>query len=257
MPPRPADGTTGVEMGLPTHLRLLDPLGGGTGGTVWRARDTRRGRDVAVKLLDGDGAAEVLEHEARAHARLRGVEGVLALHECGLTARGVAWLATDLAEGSLAERLRGAPLGDDAARVLCAQLAGTLAEVHRLGVAHGDLTPANVLFGPDGRALLADFGLASRDGEPGRGGCTPAYAAPERLRGAPPSPASDVYSLAATVVAAAHGRPPGRSAPDGLPGWLLQCLDPRPSRRPDAARVAAAAGAHGRRRGVRRRRADR
>ncbi len=237
---------------LPTHLRLGEPLGGGAAGTVWRARDTRRGLDVAVKLLDGEDGPEALEREARALARLRGVPGVLQLHECGVTARGVAWMVTDLAAGSLARRAGDDPLGDVAATALCVQLASTLAQVHRLGIAHGDVTPANVLLDDAAGALLADFGLASLDDEVGRRGCTPAYAAPERLRGAPPSPAADVYSLAATTVAVARGRPPHAEAlPDDLAPWLLECLDARPSMRPDAAALARAAragmGPHGRR----------
>ena len=223
--------------GLPTHLRLLGPLGAGGAATVWRARDTRRGRDVAVKLFegvaDGPSAADRLEREVRALGRLHGVEGVVSIHECGLTEGGAAWVATELAPGgSLGQRLRSGPLPTDQIVRIGASLAATLAQVHSVGVAHGDLTPANVLFDADGQPVLADLGLAWLDGEAGGAGCTPAYSPPERLRGSPPSAAADVWSLAATLRAAAP-------ADAALPAVLDACHSERPSQRPSAAQVAA------------------
>lgn len=223
--------------GLPTHLRLVDPLGAGGAGTVWRARDTRRGRDVALKLFegvaDGPAAALRLEREVRALGRLHDVDGVVSILECGLSEQGVAWVATELLPGgSLEQRLRSGPLPIDALVGLGASLAATLARVHDAGIAHGDLTPANVLFDAEDRPVLADLGLAWLDGEVGGVGCTPAYSPPERLRGAPPSAAADVWSLAATLRAAA---PPG----EHLPRVLEECRAERPSQRPSAARVAA------------------
>ena len=222
--------------GLPTHLRLVDPLGAGGAGTVWRARDTRRGRDVALKLFegvaDGPAAADRLEREVRALGRLHGVDGVVSILECGLTEHGTAWAATELLPGgSLEQRLRSGPLPTEEVVRLGASLAATLAEVHAAGIAHGDLTPANVLFDAAVRPVLADLGLAWLDGEVRGAGCTPAYSPPERLRGAPPSAAADVWSLAATLRAAA---PAGAE----LPSVLEECLAERPSQRPRAARLA-------------------
>lgn len=241
--------------GLPTHLRLLAPLGAGASSTVWRARDTRRGRDVALKLLEPTNAeptndagptgtaerartdsAQQLEREVRSLARLAGVPGVLELYECGTTADGVTWLVTELlSSGSLEDRARTSPLGIEEAVTVAAALADTLAAAHGLGVVHGDLTPSNVLFGPKGEPMLADFGLANLDGR-GTGGCTPAYAAPERLRGAPASPAGDVWSLAATVLTTSIGRDGWGS--ERVPAPLRDCLSERPSARPDAAELA-------------------
>lgn len=223
-------------VGFPTHLRLLEPLGAGGSGTVWAARDTRRGRDVAVKLVDrADGAR--LDVEVRALARLADVPGVLALLECGTTESGAAWLVTRrLPGGSLAERR----VGIAEAVSVAGKLAATLAAVHERSVVHGDITPSNVLFDEAGEPLLIDLGLAWLGaGEPaaGPGGCTPAFAAPERLRGAPASAPSDVFALAATVLHVA-----GRTAADpgdDVPQSLLDALAERPSTRPTAAELAS------------------
>ncbi|MDQ2679234.1 MAG: serine/threonine protein kinase, partial [Actinomycetota bacterium] len=196
--------------GLPTRLRIDGPLGHGATSSVWRARDLVAGIDVVVKVLDAEHAAGRLEREARALARLRDVPGVVVAHELGRSDDGTGWIVCDLAAGgSLRDRLgeRGAgPLESTEARRLAAALAAALAEVHERGVVHGDLSPANVLFDRDGAPLLADFGAADLDGtsDPVRQGLTPAFAAPERRRGAVASRPGDVYSLAATVATACH-----------------------------------------------------
>lgn len=247
-------------VGLPTHLRLIAPVGAGSSATVWKARDTKRGRDVAVKLIDTggrvrpdrlDAAGERLEREVRALARLQDLPGVVAVHECGLTRTGTAWIVTELvAGGSLADRLRDEPPDPVAAVDLGAQLAETLAVVHDRGIAHGDLTPSNVLLDGRGRPRLVDLGLAWLDGNAGTAGCTPAYSPPERLRGAPASPAADMWSLAATLYHAGVGRPPETSGrpdapldlppavPEELALVLRDCLSDRPRLRPAAREVA-------------------
>ena len=206
--------------GLPTRIRLVEPIGTGGSATVWRARDTQVGRDLAVKVIgavpgvDPALRGERLEREGRALTRLRHVEGVVALHEIGVTSEGTAWIVMDLAApGSLRDRFAtGAVVLDT--RALGARLATTLAHAHFVDVVHGDISPANVLFDALDAPLLVDFNMAAILGE-GRGahgpnGCTPAYAAPERLRGAPPDRPSDVHALAATLAEVA-----GRSVLDG------------------------------------------
>ena len=200
-------------IGLPTRIRLIEPLGSGSSCTVWRARDTQSGRDFAIKLLPiraGDAlAAERLQREARALSRLSQVEGAISLHQVGVAADGTAWLLLDFAPGgSLRDCIQaraeetGTPLPLPTPRALpgpptapmprmetlAASLFLTLAEAHSAGVIHGDISPANILFGQSGQPLLADFGMASLlgggDGTLGLVGFTPAYAAPERFRGA-------------------------------------------------------------------------
>jgi len=241
-------------VGLPTRLRLTELLGTGTSAAVWRARDTRDGVDVAVKLVaprPGSALTAVrVEREARALARLGPVPGVVTLHEVGLAADATMWLVMDLVPGgSLADRL-AEPAVDDptAVRPLGAALAATLAAAHELEVVHGDLSPGNVLFDAEGRPVLADFGMSDLLGGRTEGphGFTPAYAAPERLRGAAPSQAADVYSLAAVLWHVHAGAPPGaapparRDRPDAadLDRLLLAATAPDPTARPSAAELA-------------------
>lgn len=190
-------------LGLPTRLRPVRVLGGGAASVVWQARDTEVGADRAVKVIyaapgSGIDPARRAETEARALARLDGVAGIVALHEVGRTDAGAAWLVHDLVTGgTLADR---APCASVEVVQVGSSLATTLAAAHHRSVHHGDISPTNVVFDGDGQALLADFGMAGLGHAPDDpGGLTPAFAAPERLRGAPPSDASDVYSLTVTL----------------------------------------------------------
>ncbi|MHB1138508.1 MAG: protein kinase domain-containing protein [Microthrixaceae bacterium] len=234
------DGRPPVVVGLPTRLRLLDALSVRDGSAVWRARDTHAGHDVAVKLVAASPGVDPelhlarLEREARSLARLRDVPGVVALRELGVAADGTTWLVSELFEGgSLADVADTAPPAGWVARE-APRTAAALAAAHAAAVVHGDLSPSNVLVDADGRTALADFGMAQLlDGDPrGRGvaGCTPAYAAPERLAGAAPDAASDVYALCATWLRVA-----GATAPGPVATTLQRGVEPDPSRRPTAA----------------------
>ena len=210
---------------------------------MWRARDLVAGVDVVVKVLAAEHAAGRLEREARALVRLRDVSGVVVVHEIGRSDDGTGWIVCDLAAGgSLRDRLRdggAGPLDAAEATAMTAELARALAEAHERGVVHGDISPANVLFGHDGAALLADFGAADLDdtSDPVRQGLTPAFAAPERRRGAVASRSGDVYSLAATAAAACDH-------PDELLAEVLAaCRSEHPGARPCAADIATSLGA--------------
>jgi len=228
-------------VGLPTRLRPVGVAGRGISATVWRARDRRHGRDVAVKVLDtGDPRrAELhrarLELEGRALARLRDVPGVVTVHELGVTADGVGWLVTEFVEeGSLAE-VGPASMTIGQLHPIALALAGTLAEVHDREVVHGDLSPANLLVGADGRPRLADFGLAALQPHPVQpGGLTPAFAAPERLAGAPPSAAGDVHALAASLAWVMVTDDGGGRLAD----VLAEAQHAEPDERPDARELA-------------------
>ncbi len=231
--------------GLPTRVRLTERIGKGTFGEVWLARDTRDGIDVAVKFLDGDSTTltgERFEREARSLARLSDIPGIVSIRELGLAPDGTPWLVTEyLAGGSLEFKLdvdAPEPFSDEARTMVLAlltPLATALAGAHDVGVFHGDISPGNILYDQTGRPWLSDFGMAAlgsprSDGTPrsragskapdlpdapdaaelgayGVSGFTPAYAAPERLRGARPGPRSDVYSLAATLWHVLSGAP--------------------------------------------------
>ncbi len=237
-------------VGLPTRLRPVRPVGAGGSAVVWCARDTDLGVDVAVKVLRGTDPSGVrtsrLEQEARALARLAGVPGICALHEVGCTAAGTGWVVLDLAVGgTLADR---SPVPDEEVLRVAVVVACTLAAAHAHEVCHGDVTPTNVVFDAGGAPLLADFAMSALGG-PGDpdGGLTPAFAAPERLRGASPRPESDVFGLGATMRAVAVAPDePGRVG-GVASAWLARCVLEDPTQRPTATELAeglAALGAH-------------
>lgn len=252
-PPRPSS--------LPGHVHLLDVVGRGAGSTVWRARDRRRGRDVAVKVIDlGASDASLrrsrFESELRSLARLSGQPHVLSALAAG-SDESRAWIMTPLAEASLIEVVgRDGPSGAVDCTTLLVAVAGALEAAHLLDIVHGDVTPANVLI-LEGSPVLADFGLAALRSGPGDGpaAATPGWAAPEVLDGQRATPAADVYGLGATAWTASTGErcspacPPDPSVlPRGISEMVAACCDPDPSKRPRAGEVRARAEAERRRR---------
>lgn len=222
---------------LADQVELGDPIGVSGMARVYAGWDRRRGVEVVVKVY---GARErpMCETEARALARLGGHPHVLTAaivgHSDGEPWFG--WVVTDRAAGgSLASRV-GAPVSQ--VLLWSAQLADALAHTHTNGVVHGDVTPSNVLVDADDLVLLGDFGSAVLLGDaPGvrhGAGHTPAYAAPERRRNAPATPAGDVYGLAATMLAVCGDL---RLLPGGPRRLLQRCLG-EPGSRPDAATLA-------------------
>lgn len=204
------------------RYRLLGEVGRGAMSVVWRARDERLDRLVAVKQLLHDPAADVhavfagcerAVREARLTARLEHPHAIAVhdvLEDCG----SVYLVLEYLASRSLTDRIvaAGALPAAAVARV-GHQIAAALAAAHASGILHLDVTPNNVLVADDGTAKIADFGIsrALGDAAPGRTGVvagTPAYLAPEVARGDEPGPASDVYSLGATLYTALEGAPP-------------------------------------------------
>jgi TolB-like protein len=210
------------------HYRILNRLGAGGMGEVYRARDETLGRDVAIKVLreaaagDTAGRARLLR-EARSAAALNHA-GVCTIHEAG-EADGQAYIAMELVEGRPLELLipeAGLPVE----RVLDygLQMAGALGHAHERGIVHRDLKPSNVMITPTGGVKVLDFGLAkpmaARDiGEAttaSHGTLTQAgslvgtlpYMSPEQLRGEAADARSDVWSLGAVLYEMGTGRRP-------------------------------------------------
>ncbi|MGE0711590.1 MAG: serine/threonine-protein kinase [Planctomycetota bacterium] len=196
------------------------PLGHGSMGTVFVARDLRSGRRVALKVLAGlraRGAAgsRRFHVEARLLCSLRHEHLVRGL---GFgSSRGRPFLAMELVEGPSLKHLvhQEGPLDPAEVARLGAGLARALAYLHAEGVVHRDVKPANVLVGPDGRARLCDLGLARDTDCPSEATAsgdtlgTPCYMAPEQARGARGAgPSADLYSLGVTLFHAVAGRPP-------------------------------------------------
>ena len=190
-------------------LRVLERLGSGNFGDVYRAFDPALAREVALKLRRADGAASTRRwlDEARHLARVRH-PNVVTVHGAA-EHDGRAGLWTELLRGETLEaRLeRDGPVGAREAAAIGIELCGALAAVHRAGVVHGDVTAANVMResgaanaagAAPGRVVLMDFGAGRERGQPAASG-TPLACAPEVLEGAPMSPASDVYSLGALL----------------------------------------------------------
>ncbi|MFF1443033.1 serine/threonine-protein kinase [Streptomyces sp. NPDC058295] len=216
------------------RYRLLERIGSGGMGTVWRARDELMEREVAVKQprLPGDPeddfhrrAAHRLHREARAAARVDHPSAV-AIHDVvveggtGADADGgldgLPWIVMELVRGeSLHEVLKRGPLDPaEAARIGLAVL-GALRAAHAVGIVHRDVKPANVLLGPHRRVVLTDFGIAHIQGEEsltvsGEFVGSLEFVAPERMAGRGGGPASDLWSLGVLLYAAVEGWSPFR-----------------------------------------------
>jgi eukaryotic-like serine/threonine-protein kinase len=238
---------------------------------VWRARDERSGRRVAVKLLHPhllpDQASRArLASEARAVGGLDhpGIIRVLAADAGERPA-----VVLELVEGEPLSALleREGPLDPRAAAEIGAEVAEALYHAHTRGVIHRDVKPGNVLFGTDGRARLVDFGIARLLGEAlerttqtGMVMGTLRYMAPEQLEGREVGPRVDLYGLGALLYEMLSGRPPhpavapgallhelsdGPPAMEGIEATLAAvvaaCLQPRPEDRPRHAGEVATA----------------
>ncbi|MCW8382854.1 serine/threonine-protein kinase [Streptomyces justiciae] len=205
------------------RYRLVERIGSGGMGTVWRAVDELVGREVAVKQprLPGDPEDEVhqrashrLYREARAAARVDHPAAV-SIHDV-VVEDGLPWIVMELVRGeSLDEVLRRGPVAaGEAARIGLAVL-GALRSAHSVGIVHRDVKPANVLLGTHGRVVLTDFGIAHVQGEEsltvsGEFVGSLDFVAPERMSGKGAGPASDLWSLGVLLYAAVEGEPPFR-----------------------------------------------
>jgi eukaryotic-like serine/threonine-protein kinase len=201
------------------RYRLREQLGRGGMGVVWRARDERLGRDVALKVLhswvaDDPELRERFDREASALARLEH-PNVVRLYDV-LEDRGQTVLVLELVEGDgLHTLVSGRTLEWDEARRYCAPVAAGLAHAHARGVVHRDLAPSNVLVERGtGRVVVTDFGLArlvrNTTSLPVSGvlAGTPEYWAPEQAAGEPTDPATDLYALGCILFQLLTGRLP-------------------------------------------------
>lgn len=201
-------------------------------GSVWLAEDAELGRRVAVKVLGPDADRARFEREARAVAALAH-PNICQLFDFGEDDGRPYMVLEYLAGGSLDERIqRGRPLPDDETARIAGDVAQGLAHAHERGLVHRDLKPANVLFDSEGRAKIADFGIARMGGTgtltaAGTVLGTAAYISPEQARGETASPASDVYSFGALLFLMLTGRLPFE-APGAMQLAAMHRDDPPP-----------------------------
>lgn len=225
---------------------IVAPIGAGGMGTVWRARDTRLDRDVALKvvrpdLLEDDVARRRFRKEALALAKLQHAHIAYILDV--VTEGGVDALVMELVPGvSLSERLAKGPLGEAEAVRLGIQLADALAAAGAQGVVHCDLKPANLRVTPEGDLKVLDFGLARLRRPAEAGDLTAAatesataleavgtlpYMAPEQLRAEPVDARTDVWGAGAVLCELATGRRPfEESVPAKLTDAILHAEPP-------------------------------
>ncbi len=227
------------------QFRILSKAGEGGMGVVFRARDTRLGRDVALKFLTRGGGlgseeAERLRLEARSLAALNHAN-IVTIYDID-EANGIPFLVLEwVPGGALSEAVLARPCGEDDFLQIALQVAEALAAAHTRGIVHRDLKPGNVLVAPDGSVKLADFGLAKfRDEElkltmttTVQG--TAAYMSPEQATGGEVGPGSDVFSFGVLAYELLTGRLPFEG--DGLAGMLFAVVhsshEPLAMRRPD------------------------
>jgi len=252
------------------HYTVTAKLGAGGMGEVYRATDTRLGREVALKLLPPDAA-----HDAAARTRLveeaRNASALNHPHICHIyevnEADGVTYFAMELAEGQpLSRRIPSGGLPVETVVRFGEQIADALAHAHERGILHRDLKSGNVMVTPAGQAKVLDFGLALRLGkdeiadvtrskitvqQAGAIAGTLAYLAPEVLNGQPSSERSDIWALGVVLFEMATGSMPfeGRTgyaltsailrepprpaenAPPALRAVIQRCLAKEPGQR--------------------------
>jgi len=206
---------------------ILAPLGAGGMGEVYRARDTKLERDVAIKVLPDSVAADPealarFEREAKAVAALSH-PNILAIFDYGSEA-GVSYAVMELLEGeTLRGRLDAGPIGPQPALDYALQIARGLSAAHERGIIHRDLKPENVFVSRDGHVKILDFGLAKKvepaapgeatsapttsgHTEPGAVMGTVGYMSPEQVRGLPVDHRSDIFSFGAILYELLAGR---------------------------------------------------
>jgi len=206
---------------------IVGELGRGGMGVVWRADDRVIGRQVALKEIQASGGPD-----ARTAAGLDD-PGVVTVYDV-LTDRDSTFVVMELVEAPTLADIMAAqgPLAADRVATIGLALLAALEVAHGAGIVHGDVKPGNVMLLPGDRVKLADFGIARAMDDPG-------YQAPELVDGGMPSPASDLWSLGATLCHAVEGRAPSHRdeevrlqlCPGPLAGVIHGLLSQDPGRR--------------------------
>jgi non-specific serine/threonine protein kinase len=217
-----------VALALGTRLgayEIVGLLGSGGMGEVYRARDTKLDRAVAIKVLSTAATVDAdrlrrFRDEARAASSLNHPH-ILVIHDFG-DVDGRPFIVTELVEGeTIGQRLRAGPIEPSETIAIVTQVARALSAAHALGIVHRDIKPENVMVRPDGYVKVLDFGLAKLSDStrgvdaptelrttPGTIVGTPRYMSPEQVRGLPVDRRSDIWSIGVMLYEMILGRPP-------------------------------------------------
>jgi tRNA A-37 threonylcarbamoyl transferase component Bud32 len=234
------------DLAAQQRYEILNKLGRGGMGVVYKARDTRLERDVAIKVLRTTSTEEAarLAQEAKAAATLNH-PGIVTIHDFEEGFDGY-FIAMEYVPGEAMEDLLKANPERIRSRLafLLLRLADAVAYAHSRHVIHRDLKPGNILVTPQDEVKILDFGIAARldraDGDKVSISGTPFYMAPEQIQGEPPTPATDIYSFGATAFHLATGRPPfhtGNVINDHLNKLPPDPTDLAPDLDPEIARI--------------------
>ena len=221
-----------------SHYKILEKLGEGGMGVVYKAEDTRLDRHVAIKFLpsqlksDKDAKKRFI-HEAKATSALNH-SNIAVVHEINETHDGQMFIVMAYYDGhTLKDKLEGGALNVDEAVAVASQIASALGTAHEKGILHRDIKPANILLGVDGQAKLADFGLAKLAGQTkvtktGTTVGTVAYMSPEQASGGHVDHRSDIFSLGVVLYELLTGELPFRGDHEAAVLYGIINSDPKP-----------------------------
>jgi serine/threonine protein kinase/Tfp pilus assembly protein PilF len=221
-----------------SHYKILEKLGAGGMGVVYKAEDTKLGRTVALKFLPpeltrDDEAKNRFIHEARAASALQH-HNICTIHEIDETPEGQLFIAMDCYQGeTLKDKIARGPLPVEEAVDIAGQVAAGLSKAHEAGMIHRDIKPANIMVTKDGEVKILDFGLAKLSGQTqhtktGTTLGTVAYMSPEQARGASMDHRTDIWSFGVVLYEMLAGTPPFRGEYDQAVMFSVMNDEPQP-----------------------------